>query len=244
MGPDVIAFVFRLAWTAALLVSLACGVRAEPLIFYASQSGAQTLDAGEGGGNPFASAFIETLQMPHVELAELPTTLARLTFQKSAAFQIVEGPKGKGNGKWQLVPRAADEQRIALVMVVSDYTRAQGAQSLPGAERDARRVAEALHAAGFSTEITLDATLPEMQRKLAEFGRRSEAADAAVIYTTGHGVEVDGMVYLLPGDFPASDGNSALTTRALRISEIAGSVRARKASLILYGGCRDNPFKN
>ena len=33
-----------------------------PLIFHASQSGKVTLDEGEGGGNPFASAFIEALR--------------------------------------------------------------------------------------------------------------------------------------------------------------------------------------
>jgi len=40
------------------------GVR--PLHFYASQSGAETLDQGEGGGNPFASALIELLGRPTI----------------------------------------------------------------------------------------------------------------------------------------------------------------------------------
>ena len=45
--------------------------RAETLTFHASQSGMQTLDQGEGGGNPFASALIEVLGRKSVRLAEL-----------------------------------------------------------------------------------------------------------------------------------------------------------------------------
>ena len=234
----------RAALVALLLLCWGwCVVKAEPLVFYGSSSGAQTLDEGEGGGNPFASAFIEILNAPSVGLGELPGKLARITHHKSGGFQVVDVPGIERNSSWKLVPRVEGEQRIALVLVVSDYVKAHGAQSLPGAKRDAERVTKALHAAGFTTEIVLDGDLPLMKRKLAEFARRSETKDAAIIYTTGHGVEVDGRVFLLPGDYPVPEGSAALSTHALQIADIAKSARARSVSLVFYGGCRDDPFK-
>ena len=44
----------------------------ETLLFHASASGDQTMDEGEGGGNPFASALIEILQKDEVRLGDFP----------------------------------------------------------------------------------------------------------------------------------------------------------------------------
>jgi uncharacterized caspase-like protein len=81
-----------------------------------------------------------------------------------------------------------------------------------------------------------------MKEKLAEFRSRSIESDAAVIYTTGHGVEVEGTVYLMPGDYPVTEGDTALRQQALPVTEIAASLKAKQVNLLFYGGCRDNPF--
>jgi len=225
----------------ALVVSPSLRARADALVFQGSASGHPTLDQGEGGGNPFASALIEILKRPTVRLAELPAALQQLTAKKSGGFQSADVPKTVASGEWQLVPAKGGERRVALVMVVSNYTRS-GAQSLPGAKRDAERVAAALTGAGFRTEVALDLDLAAMRAKLSSFAAAAAAQDAAVVYTTGHGVEAGCHVYLLPGDYPIEQRNAALAQRALRLSEIAASVRARAINLVFYGGCRDNPF--
>ena len=126
-------------------------------------------------------------------------------------------------------------------MVVSDYYRA-GQDSLPGARLDAERVAVALRKAGFETEIAIDLELSAMKQELASFSTESRRHDAAVIYTTGHGVEVGRTVFLLPGDYPVSKGTSALATRAVSLPEIASAVRAKRVNLVFYAGCRNNPW--
>lgn len=230
-----------LAVVGMVLLSIA-PVGAETLVFHAASSGGQTLDQGEGGGNPFASSLIEILNAPSIRLAELPATLQRLTGQKSGGFQKPDVPSAMSQHDWQLVPAAPGERRIALVMVVSDYTASGGATSLTGAKLDAERVAAALRRAGFETEMALDLALPEMRAKLSQFAARSRAHDAALVYTTGHGVEVNGTIYLLPGDYPVAARNTALETRALALPEIARSPSAGKVNLVLYAGCRDNPL--
>jgi hypothetical protein len=44
-----------------MTVCLTRDALAEPIYLYASQKGKPTLDQGEGGGNPFASALVELL---------------------------------------------------------------------------------------------------------------------------------------------------------------------------------------
>jgi hypothetical protein len=223
------------------LLSFAPG-HAETLVFHASASGRQTLDQGEGGGNPFASALIEVLARQTVSLAELPPALRELTRMKSGGFQAADVPDIRSSRDWTLVPPSPAERRLALVLVVSDYARSGGVQSLPGARNDAARIAAALTAAGFATEVAVDFALPAMKQKLASFALASAASDAAVIYTTGHGVEVGGAVYRLPGDYPVEQRNAALAEHAIGLSDIAGALRAKRINLVFYGGCRDDPF--
>ena len=83
-----------------------------------------------------------------------------------------------------------------------------------------------------------------MRKKLSEFADASANYEVSAIYTTGHGVESNGTVYLIPGDFPVQQGNSALPGHALPLSEIAQASRAKKVNLIFYGGCRDDPLAN
>lgn len=215
---------------------------AETLLFHASASGKQTLDQGEGGGNPFASSLIDVLAEPRADLRDLPAALQRLTALKSGGFQTPDVPSGASRTSWSLVPAASGERRVALVMVVSDY-RAGGAPSLPGAKADAGRIADALRRARFETEVALDLDLDAMRRKLADFSSRSAQYDAAAIYVTGHGVEIDRTVYLLPGSYPVDLKGAALPDHAIRLADIATTPRARQINLVFYGGCRDNPFE-
>lgn len=231
-----------LVLAAGLCTAAIAQAHAETLLFHASSSGKQTLDQGEGGGNPFATSLIEMLAQSRADLRDLPAALQRLTVQKSGGFQTPDVPAGLARPDWSLVPATSGERRIALVLVVSDY-RAGGAPSLPGAKTDAQRIATALQRARFETEVALDLDLMSMRQKLADFAARSAQYDAAAIYVTGHGVEVARTVYLLPGDYPVGLKDAALSDRAIRLADIAGSVYARHINLVFYGGCRDNPFE-
>lgn len=224
-----------------LLLSAFAQAHAETLVFRASQPGQQTLDQGEGGGNPFASALIDALAVPNMTLGELPRALSRITESKSRGYQAPQVDAPTANQKWALTSPAPGERRIALVMVVANYERA-GVNSLPGAQHDAERVAAALMRAGFETEVALDLDRSAMSTRLAEFGDRSRAFDAAVVYTTGHGVEFDGSIFLLPGDYPIAERAAALNDRAIRLKRVIDAAQARQVNLVFYGGCRDNPF--
>jgi hypothetical protein len=69
----------------------------------------------------------------------LPVALQELTSKKSGGFQSADVPKDMPSPDWLLIPSSTLEKRIALVLVVSDYSRfdSQSLQSLPGAKNDA-----------------------------------------------------------------------------------------------------------
>ena len=224
------------------LAAVALPASAETLLFQAAQSGKQALDQGEGGGNPFASALIELLGRPALTLGDLPVNLRNLTEAKSQGYQSPDVPLSAATPGWSVAPARPGEKRIALVMIVSDYAKSGGAPSLPGALRDAGRIADALKGAGFETRSLIDADLAGMRAGLARFATESAGADVAALYVTGHGVEVGQRVYVVPGDYPVAERNRVLAQRALPLTEIAATPRAKTVNLVFYGGCRDDPL--
>ncbi len=220
-------------------ISLA-GSPVEPIYFYASQPGELTIDQDEEGGNPFASAFVDLLTHETLTFDTFRNNLIDKTLQKSRGFQRPDISSQIDMEEWQFLPKSSTEKRIALVFVFSDYTIA-GADSLPGAKNDLDRISQALSQAGFEVQTAIDPDQSKLNSILNEFSERSKTSDIAVLYTTGHGVEVDGTIYLLPGDYPLIYGMYELNERAIRLTRIAGAARASKANLVFYGGCRNNP---
>jgi len=214
----------------------------DPAYLYASQSGRATLDQGEGGGNPFASAIVELLARDSLTFEAFRTGLVALTERKSGGFQRPEVLARVDLGAWQLVPKPTAERRMALVLIFSDYSATGAEHFLSGAKHDMQRISAALASAGFEVRTALDPDRTELEAVLSEFAECSSASQAAVLYTTGHGAEVGGAVYLLPGDYPFSQGRAALEAYAVRLTTLGTRLRASRANVVFYGGCRNNPF--
>jgi hypothetical protein len=210
-----------------------------PVFFFASQSGGVTLDSAESGGNPFASALIELLSRSSLNFSALEDDLIGLTMHKSRGVQLPERLGPIPADDWDLVPAAPREIRIALVVVFANYAKA-GRASLPGARRDAVRVSSALRRVGFEVRTLIDPAASELDSAFGDFGRRTEVADAAVIYTTGHGIEVDSEIFLLPGDMPLSREVADVPALGLRIERFAAHLRAQRVNLLFYAGCRSH----
>jgi hypothetical protein len=211
-----------------------------PLIYYAGEAGRLTTDRDRLGGNPFASALVEVLQDRELTLEEFGRRLAVATARHSGGWQRPDFPKRVPSPGWPIA-EARGERRLALALVSADYSKA-GAPSLPGAALDARRVPEALGQAGFETETVFDGTRETVMAALADFARRSQFADAALIYVGGHGLQHGRTVYWLLADQPLPTSAVDLGRSAMAIPAIAASARARAVNLILYAACRNAPF--
>lgn len=208
--------------------------------FFATASGLETLDGPDGSGNPFATALIETMARSDLSFAEACAALAArtATLSDGAMHPDIRGTAGAPAWRFAANPR---ERREALVLVVSDYSASDSAPSLPGAATDAARMVRAFAAAGFATTRVENPTRASLGPALAAFSHRSAGADVAALYCTGHGVEVDGVQYVLFGDHRVADGIGGLA-RAARWADIAAAPRARRLNLTFWAGCRNNPF--
>jgi uncharacterized caspase-like protein len=131
-------------------------------------------------------------------------------------------------------------RRVALVIGNSAY-RSVGALNNP--QKDARAVGASLQNIGFdNVTIVIDATREKLAEALRRFSDEARNADWAMVYYAGHGVELNGVDYLIPVDARmASEGDAQ--SQAVALAEVTAAIGgARKLKLVLLDACRDNPF--
>lgn len=208
--------------------------------FWATASGGETLDGPNGSGNPFATALIETMGDAALDFYDACEQIRERTYTLSNGFQAAETLNYERAPEWRFAPQGR-ERRVALVLIFSDYSASDAAASLPGAATDGARIERAFAGAQFETRLVANASRAQLASELARFARRSARADVAAIYATGHGVEAEGVQYVLFGDHVVADGAAGLA-RAAKWADIAPAARARKLNLTIWAGCRNNPF--
>ncbi len=134
------------------------------------------------------------------------------------------------------------ERRVALVIGNSAY---QTVGRLANPTNDAGAMAETLKAAGFDVvELKRDLMVVEMRRVLRDFADVARDADIAVIYYAGHGIEIDGINYIIPTDAVLERDIDAFD-EAIPLDRLLAVVEpARQLRLIVLDACRDNPFSS
>ena len=137
------------------------------------------------------------------------------------------------------VVKTSPERRLALIFGNTKYQM----KPLVNPVNDAHTMEAVLKVLGFSTEVVLDTTKAQMARRIVDFVGRIGEGDTALLYYSGHGVQVSGENYLVPTDFHGADeidltSDSYPLRDALR--RLAGSAAAFK--FVFLDACRDNPF--
>ena len=138
----------------------------------------------------------------------------------------------------------APQPRYALVIGNSDYQ--QPAWKLTNPANDARLMAQALSDVGFKVTVLLDGTEAQMEDAFAAHGARLKAAGknaVGLIYYAGHGVQSQGLNYLVPVDANARSEQDIWRQAprlgdALRYVEDAGN----SVNFVILDACRDNPL--
>jgi uncharacterized caspase-like protein len=136
-------------------------------------------------------------------------------------------------------PAFADK-RVALVIGNSAY---QNVTKLSNPANDAAAVASMFKSAGFDdVESRLNLTANELRKTLREFGNRSRDADMAIVFYAGHGIELDGINYLIPID-AMLETDADVLDETVPLDRVLFAVEpARQLRLVILDACRDNPF--
>ncbi|MEO9803161.1 MAG: caspase family protein [Reichenbachiella sp.] len=109
-----------------------------------------------------------------------------------------------------LVIAQVREKRLALVIGNSNY---EHEDVLHNAVNDAKLIGSTLEtkSIGFKVLYLFDGKKEDMQNKFREFIELSSSYDVLLFYYAGHGIEVEGLQYLIPVDKSAGTRITALT---------------------------------
>lgn len=133
----------------------------------------------------------------------------------------------------------AAETRMALVIGNANYAHG-GKLSNPA--HDAALIAQALQSVGFTVISKTDLGRDDLENALKAFARDSAGADTAVVYFSGHGMEIGGTNYLIPIDAVLED-DTAIQFEAVPLDLVMTAVgRARRLKVVVLDACRNNPF--
>ncbi|MCP3851484.1 MAG: SUMF1/EgtB/PvdO family nonheme iron enzyme [Gammaproteobacteria bacterium] len=132
----------------------------------------------------------------------------------------------------------AAEKRIALVVGNSQYSSSQ----LTNPKNDATDMRDALQGLGFDVELALDLSFSEMSDEITRFGQKLNSADVGLFFYAGHGVQVDGVNYLIPTNIELSEADNSSdniisTSYILKKMELAGN----GVNIMVLDACRNNP---
>jgi len=138
------------------------------------------------------------------------------------------------------ITSASAEKRVALVIGNGAY---KNASKLPNPTNDAKAISGMLQSAGFD-DVALYENLGirELRQAIKDFSDQVRTADTAVVYYSGHGIEVNGVNYLIPIDAVLEqDIDVPYETYSLE-NLVQVLEPARRLRLIMLDACRDNPF--
>ena len=135
---------------------------------------------------------------------------------------------------------AAEAKRVALLIGNQKY---EATAQLNNPANDVELMRESFQEAGFdSVKTVFDLDRSAMVKALREFEDESIDAEVAVVYYSGHAMEMNGVNYLLPVD-AALKSDRDVEDESVAIDRVQRSLEgAKKLKLFILDACRNNPF--
>jgi uncharacterized caspase-like protein len=135
---------------------------------------------------------------------------------------------------------AMASRRVALVIGNAKY---EHADTLTNTINDANAMAALFTKAGFDVvNVQRNVGVVDFKRAVRDFLTATANADIAVVYYSGHGIEVGGANYLVPVDAKLTSDYD-IDDEAIALDRvILATQSAKRLSLIILDACRDNPF--
>jgi hypothetical protein len=131
--------------------------------------------------------------------------------------------------------------KLALIIGNSKYSRVEG---LLNPANDARALAEALVASGFSVDVQLDLGQREMAAAIDAYVKALATRECVgLFYYAGHGLQLNWQNYLVPVD-AAIEKVADIPARNIAVGTVIDGMRraANPMNIIILDACRENPF--
>jgi uncharacterized protein (TIGR02145 family) len=143
-------------------------------------------------------------------------------------------------GQSALKENQQPQKRLALVIGNGNYL----GSTLANPENDAKAMANVLKRLGFEVEEYEDLSQSKMKKAIDEFGAKLKGKDVGLFYYAGHGIQSNGINYLIPVDAELSfekqvEYDCVQLDRILAFMEESET----KTNIIILDACRNNPFE-
>jgi len=126
-------------------------------------------------------------------------------------------------------------RRVALVIGNDRYSHMP---ALPNCVNDAKDVAIALRSRDFQCMVITDQTRPQMLACIRAFRQGLKKDDVVLLYFSGHGVECDGVPYMVPIEVELRDDIEQEAVSLNWIMKTLNSVSGKTTNLIFLDACR------
>ncbi len=141
---------------------------------------------------------------------------------------------------------ALAEKRVALVIGNDKYVNLAAHAQLERAVNDARAVSRAFTDLGFDVTEAEDVSRSTFNAKWQQFLLKVAEGDVVAFYFSGHGIEVEGLNFLIPSDIPNVEygRQEQIKREAVSVSELLLDLKKRKpgVSLLILDACREHPL--
>ena len=128
--------------------------------------------------------------------------------------------------------------RVALVVGNSTYAHIG---RLPNPDNDARDLSVSLRRLGFEVTTEFNVDRVELTEALRAFTRRSAGADVSLVFYAGHGIEMDGVNYLVPVD-ARLERDVDVRFETVTVDDLLVSTSGASLRLVILDACRNNPL--
>ena len=170
--------------------------------------------------------------------ATAPAPAASVEADVASARTLAAGAKVSRDQPLTIPRLSSAEGRIALLI-------GNGAYSTFGELRNPRNDAEDVGAAfgrlGFDVTTVLDAGRSRMHEALQAFARRSVGVDVAVVFYAGHGMEMDGVNYLVPVDAQL-ERDADVEFETVQLDQVLRATQGAALRVVILDACRNNPL--
>lgn len=134
-----------------------------------------------------------------------------------------------------------NERKTALIIGNGNYKNGP----LKNAVNDALDMAATLGGKGFKVILRENASRVEMRNAIREFGTEINQGGVGLFYYSGHGIQIDGVNYLVPIDadieLKAEVAEECISAASvLKVMEYSNN----RINVIILDACRNNPFRS
>jgi len=126
----------------------------------------------------------------------------------------------------------------ALVIGNSNY----GVSALINPTNDAQAIARRLSEFGFKVDLVLDGNRKSLISALTKYQTESSKYDINILYYAGHGIQLNGINYIIPVDMSLAANGANVEFDAIPVNSIVEKYMQANTKLVFLDACRDNPL--